>query len=560
MGIFVCRGAYNRHRGRFMDTVEIIVKYNGDIVAAAQRVNASAEILSQDYAVITIDRGRINELYAFSEIEDIEFPKRLFLAESFHLTSSCIRAVQNDLTGRGVIVGIIDSGIDYTHPDFLHADGTSRILCLWDQTLEGTPPDGFREGTEYTRQQLNEALQAENPFLIVPSHDFNGHGTAVAGIAAGNGEGIGVAFESDLVIVKTGQRGNDFFAQSTEIMRAVKYITDKARQFGKPVAINMSFGMNSGSHKGDSLFEEYLSEMAAEWKNVMVVPTGNEGGAGHHFSTALRSGQVKEVEFFTAAGIERFYLSLWKNFADSFAVELIFPNGMTSGVINLENRLKTVRMDNMLLTVIYGQPSRYSTNQEIFFNLEASTGTVHSGLWKLRLIPSVIVDGTVDIWLPTVEEVTAGTYFSNPSVTNTMTLPATAHKVIRVSGYNDRLGSIADFSGMGIPDTAHIPDIAAPAVSILSARAGGGYDTFTGTSFAAPFVTGSAALMMQWGIVQGNAPFLYGERIRAFLRLGARRTAGGIYPNPTFGYGTLCLSNTVSYMERYQWGGYGYDQ
>ncbi len=548
-----------------MDVAEIIVKYNGDIFAVARQVNASAEILSQDYAILTIERGRISELYTFSEIEDIELPKRLYLGTGFHLTSSCIRAVQNpysyNLSGKDVIVGIVDSGIDYTHIDFCNEDGTSRILFLWDQTIDGNPPSGFNEGTEYTQMQLNEALQSPEPLQIVPSGDFNGHGTAVAGIAAGNGrassgENIGVAFQADLIIVKVGQKGFDFFAQSTEIMRAVKYIIDKARLLKKPVAINMSFGMNSGSHKGDSLFEEYLTEITAEWKNVIVIPTGNEGGSGHHFNGTLESGQTKDIEFFTASGIESFYLSLWKNFADSFAVELIFPNGISSGVINLENRIKTVRVDNMILTVLYGQPSRYSVNQEIYFRVQAETDTVRSGIWRLRIIPSVIVDGVIDIWLPTVEEVTPKTYFSNPSVYNTITLPATAQKVIRAAGYNDRLGSIAEFSGVGVPETSRIPDIAAPAVSITSARAGGGYDSFTGTSFAAPFVTGSAALMMQWGIVRNNAPFLYGERIRAFLRLGAKRNPGISYPNPTFGYGTLCLSNSVSYMERYQWGGY----
>ena len=553
------------HRGDVMALTEIIVKYNGDIFSVANAFNSFAEILSPNYAILFIDSSQINQLYSFPEIEDIELPKKLYLGTSFNLTSSCIRTVQNpysyNLNGNGTIIGIVDSGIDYTHIDFRNADGSTRILYLWDQTVEGSPPANFNEGTEYTQFQINSALQSDNPFSVVPSNDFNGHGTAVAGIAAGNGnssdgENIGVAFQADLIIVKVGQKGNDFFAQTTEIMRAVKYIISKSRELQKPVAINMSFGMNNGSHKGSSLFEEYLSEISAEWKNVLVVPTGNEGGAAHHFNGSLKSNQVKEIEFFTASGITNFYLSLWKNFADSFAVELIFPNGISSGVVNLENRLKTVRVDNMTLTVIYGQPTRYSAEQEIYFNISANENYIRSGLWKLRIIPSTIVDGEINIWLPTVEEVTAKTYFSNPSVYNTMTLPSTANKVIRVSGYNDRIGNIAEFSGNGIPDTSLIPDIAAPAVNIVSARSGGGYDYFTGTSFAAPFVTGSAALMMQWGIVNGNSPFLYGERIKAFLRLGARRSDGVVYPNQTFGYGTLCLSNSVSYMERYQWGGF----
>ena len=368
-----------------MALTEIIVKYNGDILNTAQQVNASAELLGQNYAIILIDSSKINELYTFTEIEDIELPKKLYLGTSFNLTSSCIRNVHSQygygLDGNGVIVGIIDSGIDYTHFDFRNDNGTTRILYLWDQTVEGSPPDGFNEGTEYTQIQINSALQSNEPFSVIPSNDFNGHGTAVTGIAAGNGnsssgENKGVAFKSDLIIVKVGRKGNDFFAQSTEIMRAIKYIISKSNLLKKPVAVNMSFGMNNGSHKGNSLFEEYISAMTSEWKNVIVIPTGNEGGAGHHFNGTVKSNQTKTVEFFTAAGIERFYLSLWKNFADNFAVELIFPNGMSSGVINLENRLKTVRTDNTVLTVLYGQPSRYSVDQEIYFNIESQAGTI----------------------------------------------------------------------------------------------------------------------------------------------------------------------------------------
>ena len=204
-----------------MALTEIIVKYNGDIFSVANAFNSFAEILSSNYDILFINRSQINQIYSFTEIEDIELPKKLYLGTSFNLTSSCIRTVQNpysyDLNGNGTIIGIVDSGIDYTHIDFRNADGSTRILYLWDQTVEGSPPANFNEGTEYTQFQINSALQSDNPFSVVPSNDFNGHGTAVAGIAAGNGnssdgENIGVAFQADLIIVKVGQKGNDFFS------------------------------------------------------------------------------------------------------------------------------------------------------------------------------------------------------------------------------------------------------------------------------------------------------------------------------------------------------------
>ncbi len=542
-----------------MAETEVIVKYNGNIQQIANSLGGTAEILSRNCAILTIEENQIQNLYELTEIEDIELPKRLFVSATPNaLNSVCIGGVNDDsygLSGRNVIVAIIDSGIDYTHPTFLNSEGTTRILNIWDQTIEGVPPDGFTQGTEFSTEQINAALQSGEQ---LSTRDTVGHGTAVAAIAAGNRNDsafLGVAYEADILAVKVGNKGNDFFAESTQIMRALKYCIDKAKAYQKPVVINMSFGMNSGSHRGDSLFERYIAEIGTEWKSNIVIPTGNEGAAGHHFSGTVSAYKTTDIDFFTASGINGFYLTLWKNFADSFTVELIFPDNSGSGIIGIESQRKTVRNNNFVLNVLYGQPVRYSVQQEIYFDIRATGNSLMSGQWRLRIRSTEIVDGNINIWLPTLEEVTSRTYFSGANIYDTITLPATADNVIRVSGYNNRIGSIANFSGKGNINTVlPFPDISAPAVDVLSARVGGGYDSFTGTSFAAPFVTGAVALIMQWGISDRNSPFLYGERIRAFLRLGANRSNTVKYPNPSFGYGTLCLNKTISFLERYTLG------
>lgn len=530
--------------------MEVIVKYNGD------PSELGIEPLGQGFGVIEIERDKLEELYSQPQIENIELPKDVYINDTFTASSVCLLPAHSPdsfgLKGSGVITAVIDTGIDYTHPDFQTPNGQTRILSFWDQRGEGNPPDGFREGTEYTSEEINEALSSSDPFSVIPQLDINGHGTAVTGIAAGGGmaseDNIGMAPYSAIIAVRVGEADDDF-ARSTELMRAIKYVVDKARFYKMPAAINLSFGMNEGAHKGDSLFEEYISSMSSEWKTSIVIPTGNEGGAGHHYSGTIRVGETKDVEFFTASGIEKFYLSMWKNFSDDISIELILPDGSTTGIINSGSPPKTQRFRNLDVTVVYGQPTIYSVSQELFFDVRAAEGYIQAGLWRLRLRGISVVDGSFDIWLPTVEQVTTGTYFTVPDNFDTITIPSTAQKIIRVAGYNDRLGSAAEFSGIGSRNT-NFPDIAAPSVAITAPRIGGGYDVFTGTSFAAPFVTGSAALMMEWGIVRGLAPFMYGERIKAYLRLGAKRSENTVYPNPISGYGMLCVGSSLTEMAK----------
>lgn len=537
-------------------TFEIIVKYSGDIDEIGRAIGATTEILSENFAILTVKYEQLSLLDQYSEIEAVEIPKILTLNIEESLEHSCVQPVREEerygLSGEGVLISIIDSGIEYTHPDFQNDDGTSRILYMWDQTAQGTPPQGFRSGVEYDNSQINSALASGNPQEIVPETDFIGHGTAVAGVAAGNGrasggETTGIAPKASLIVVKLGERNSPSFAKSTEIMRGIKYSIDKARELKMPLVINISYGTNDGPHNGKSLFEVYINDMAEKWRTSIVVASGNEGAVGHHYSGRIFSNETQNVEFFYSGKNNSFFVTMWKNFVDTFAVEFILPSGQSTGEIVYFDRFRTYRIGNTRIIINYGQPKFYNTFQEIFFQVSAVSGQIPIGIYKIKIRAENVVEGTYDLYLPTVEEVGDDTSFVNPDPNVTLTIPSTAQNVITVGGYDSLRGIIADFSGRGY--TLNVvytkPDLTAPAVNILTASLGGGYSPVTGTSFAAPFVSGAAALLMEWGITRGNDPFLYGERLKAYLKRGSRRSAILEYPNNQWGYGTLCVGDAL---------------
>lgn len=540
--------------------------------------------LRNEYAILLLPEHIVELVAALTEIEYMEKPKLLFFAVNNGRRVSCINPLQtgqmrggtagrNDLSGTGVIVAVIDSGIDYAHPDFRNADGTTRILDLWDQTIPAGSvadplseenveqsflgaPAGYFLGTEFPQEVINRALEQTTErerYAVCPSRDISGHGTHVTGIAAGNGIASqgryrGVAYESPLLIVKLGTPGERSFPRTTELMQAVDYCIRKAQEYGMPVVLNLSFGNNYGSHSGNSLLESYLDDMADYWRTSIITGSGNEGASAVHAAGTLRENVTEEVEVAVSGYEISLNLQIWKNYADEIAVSLIHPDGSKAGPIQQILGAQRFRLGNTDVLLYYGEPSPYSPYQEIYFELLPADDFIDSGIWTIQLLPQKIAVGNYDMWLPAGGVLNEGTGFVLPSVETTLTIPSTAARVITVGAYDGYFDRAAAFSGRGYTrETNQVkPDLVAPGVDITSCAPGGGYVVRSGTSMATPFVSGGAALLMQWGIVNKNDLYLYGEKMKAYLIKGARRLpAMQYYPNPVFGWGALCVAQSL---------------
>ena len=527
---------------------DVIIKYSGPESGLAGNGIQVVPLLG-GYAVVTLPESEIDKYSHRAQVEFMEKPKRLYF-ELFQAKGvSCIRTVQtgrDGLTGKGILIGIVDSGVDYYHTDFRNADGSSRILRLWDQSIPGKPPQGYVTGTEYTKEEIDEALAlGENQGRrLVPSVDYSGHGTSVLGIAAGNGrasDGVnqGVAYESDLIVVKMGIPRENSFPRTTELIQGIDYLVRQSLSLGRPIAINISFGNNYGSHQGDSLLETYISNVANVGRSVICVGSGNNGNDRIHTAGRLQQGQSEIVEMSIGAYETTLNLQLWKAYADEIEIFLETPAGENLPVLSEKIDIQRYRAGETELLIYYGKPGPFQVTQEIYFDFIPRGTYLTPGVWKIHLQGRRIKEGNYNLWLPGGNVLNTVTGFYRPVATETLTIPSTAAKVITVGAYDSRLNAYADFSGRGGENLSYPkPDLVAPGVDILAPSVGGSYTGVTGTSFATPFVTGSAALMMEWGITRRNDPFLWGEKVKAYLRRGARPLPGfDRYPNESVGWG-----------------------
>lgn len=541
---------------------DLIIKYSVNL-DRVRKIASKVTELQNEYAVIRITESRIDILSGIPEVEYVEKPKRLFFQAAEGRRVSCINAVQDtrlSLYGQGILVAIIDSGIDYANIDFRNADGSTRIRYLWDQSLNPadgeTAPVGYSIGVEYTKGQIDEALNAQTVSeqrRLVRSQDISGHGTAVAGVAAGNGSNsggryAGVAMQSELIVVKLGNPIQEGFPRTTELMMGIDYIIRKALELRMPVAVNISFGNTYGGHDGTTLLERYIDDVSNIWKSVFCIGTGNEAASAGHTSSRIISEGEETIQLAIQSRQSSISIQIWKEYTDQIEISIINPSGVQVGPVPEILGAHRFRIGQTEILLYYGEPSPYSISQEIYIDLLPVESYLTEGIWRIVLSAGKIVTGQYEMWLPSDNVLNRGTGFLFPTDATTLTIPSSASRAISVGAYDARTFAYADFSGRGFTRLTNMvkPDLVAPGVEVMTTTVGGGYATFTGTSFATPFVTGSAALLMEWGIVRGNDPYLYGEKVKAYLRRGAKKVPGfDEYPNEEVGYGALCTAQSI---------------
>jgi len=528
------------------------------------------EIIDDQFAVLYFNRLGLPPIsisdYTYNSIPKLyglmQTPPSVMVDyDPLNLMRSGISQVQNpplSLTGKGVVIDFIDTGIRFNLDVFKRADGTSRILSIWDQTIQdGTPPEGFSYGTEYTNEQINEALRSDNPLSVVPSTDTDGHGTAVASVAAGSSLGYGLDFigaapEADIVMVKckeAKQYLKDFYFipegvpaySDTDIGMAVKYLDGFTQVGERPVVICIGMGTNWGDHAGNSVLGRYLDRIARKRNRVVVVGGGNEGNAAHHFGSvfAIESDMVtKTAEVRVGEGEPGFVMELWGAVPNTMRVSIRSPGGESIPYIDFrsrETRNFSFIYERTKIAVDHILVEQGGGDELVVFRMEAPT----AGVWTFDIeVMRGANYGFISMWLPITQFLQSETYFLKSTPYMTLTEPSLAENVITVSSYNAANNSFYIESGRGFArDGGLKPDFAAPGVNVSTALGGR-----TGSCMAAAITAGGAAQFMQWAVIEKNDMLAQSMEVKAYFIRGAVRSPDIIYPSRSWGFGRLNVS------------------
>lgn len=486
------------------------------------------------------------------------YPKIMSPLDSVGNDRSGITQVLNqpflDLTGQGVIIGIIDTGIDYTKRAFQFEDGSSKILKLWDQTIDGERSKGIYFGSDYRQEQINSALNSERPYDVVPSIDEDGHGTFLASVAAANETGsyIGAAPKASIIAVKL-RRARDYYInryllskddpnlyESSDFLLAIKYILDSSAEFNMPVVICIGMGSNTSAHDGNTMFEDYISFVSQRAGVAFVTAAGNESNAKHHTQGKIRaSSTVESISIKVGEQGASFSAIIFGPAFDKLSVGVVSPTGEVVSRLPFRSGLEYAEglvLENTVIHIRYFK----DINNNIIVGFENAT----EGIWDIKLFGDSIVDGQYWAWLPITGQVNASVEFLKPIPEYTIVYPAAAMRSVTCGAYSADDGSLSVSSSWGptrLPRMA--PDFTAPGVEVRGIYPTG-YGTMTGTSAAAAITAGAAALLMEWGIIRQNMPTINGDLIKSLFISGCRRDENIVYPNIKWGYGKLDLYNT----------------
>ncbi len=556
------------------DYMNIVIRYNNNPNLLKPYEKYTIQIMNEAYAVIYIPIADIEKL-SLSEVGYYAIPNYYALADEQSLEASGVQKLRRNrstnLTGNGVIIGIIDTGIDYTNPVFINPDGTTRIISIWDQTIDGPNnpiavyPTFY--GTEYTKNQIDQAINNDNPFSIVPSKDENGHGTMMAGIAAGNEDHVngfsGVAPNSELMIVKLKQAKNNlkdlYFIphekecyQEDDIMWAIQYILYTARSLSKPLSIYLGLGTSLGPHNNYGLLNTLVT-LAADTPRVSVsISAGNEGGLKRHFFSEIPpySGPVN-VELNISDNEPGFTMELWGEPPMIYSMNIISPGGESVAVVSTRlSQTQTIKyiFNPTIILVNYVLIEPVSGNQVIVIRFKNPS----SGIWKFNVFGKGNVKGSFHMWLPVSDIISKDTYFLVADPNTTITSPGNAYIPMTVTAYNAASGNLYNNAGRGFSTSNIInPDLAAPGVNVLAPTPKHTFVRTTGTSAAAAHSAGINALLLEWCVVKNNYPNVDAFSIKKFLIRGANRNNNLIYPNPDWGYGIIDVFKTFDVFRTY---------
>lgn len=541
------------------DYADLIIEYNGDISVFDQFPDSTVQILNLQYAFVHVPVDFITQDIIY-RLEYSVMPTCYGVINESSLEASGVNKLRNipifDLRGRGVLIGIIDTGVDYTNPVFQHADNTTRIASIWDQTIvSDNPPRNMQYGTEYNRAQINEALQSEEPLSIVPSTDEIGHGTMVAGIAGGNevpeSNFYGVAPDSEFLVVKLKPAKKyikDFFYiprgavcyQETDLLRGIEYLYEKGISLNRPLVICMAIGSSQGAHDGWGTLSTYLTGIAGLPGNGVVVAAGNEGNERRHYSGLINpTTGYDTVELNVGENEAGFFMELWGNSPDIYSIDILSPSGEYIPRIAAgrdEHRVITFIFEATIIYVDYQIVESQSGEQLILVRFENPT----AGIWRFNVFERGGVNPSFNIWLPMENFISDNTYFIRSDTYTTILNLGNTDVPLTVTAYNHGDNSLYQNASRGFTRTNKVkPEVAAPGVEVIGPTLAGGFSAFTGTSVSAAHTAGIAALIFEWGIVQGQLPAMSTVELKNLIVRGAKRDVDVVYPNRDWGYGIL---------------------